>query len=50
MLLMAHQNEGVEFLLSRRSGIFAFEQGLGNTVVALEAFVRLRQSGGPPIG
>lgn len=45
MLLMAHQHEGIEFLISRRSGILAFEQGLGKTVVALEAFLRLRRVG-----
>jgi SNF2 family DNA or RNA helicase len=39
---MHHQEEGVEFLLSRRSGLIAFEQGLGKTLVAIEAFVRLR--------
>ncbi len=39
---MAHQKEGVAFLLERRSGILAFEQGLGKTLVALEAFRQLR--------
>ena len=38
---MAHQREGVDFLLSRRSGIIAFEQGLGKTLVAIETFRRL---------
>jgi len=38
---MEHQIEGVEFLLRRRSGLLAFEQGLGKTRVAIEAFVRL---------
>ena len=45
MFLLAHQKEGVEFLLSRRSGILAFEQGLGKTIVALQAFSCLRKSG-----
>jgi hypothetical protein len=40
--LMAHQVEGVNFLLERRSGILAFEQGLGKTLVAIQDFVRLR--------
>lgn len=36
--LYAHQREGIDFLLSCRSGILAFEQGLGKTLVAIEAF------------
>ena len=43
--LMAHQVEGIEFLLSRKSGVLAFEQGLGKTLVAIEAFARLRAAG-----
>lgn len=43
--LMDHQQEGVGFLLERRSGLLAFEQGLGKTLVAIEAFRRLLQSG-----
>lgn len=43
--LMAHQKEGVDFLLSRRSGIVAFEQGLGKSLVAIEAFRRLQGLG-----
>lgn len=39
--LMAHQKEGVEFLLSRQSGLLAFEQGLGKTLVAIQAFCQL---------
>lgn len=42
--LMNHQEEGVEFLLSRRSGLLAFEQGLGKTLVAIEAYRRLRKA------
>ena len=42
---MAHQREGVDFLLTRRAGIIAFEQGLGKTLVAIEAFRRLRNTG-----
>ncbi len=44
--LMAHQAEGVDFLLSRRSGILALEQGLGKTLVAIAAYLRLRTEGG----
>ena len=40
--LMAHQREGVEFLLGKGSGLLAFEQGLGKTLVAIEAYQRLR--------
>ena len=43
--LMAHQREGVEFLLAKGSGLLAFEQGLGKTLVAIEAFRRLRAEG-----
>ncbi len=43
--LMSHQIDGVEFLLNRRAGILAFEQGLGKTLVAIAAFSRLRGSG-----
>lgn len=43
--LMRHQLEGVEFLLGRRSGLLAFEQGLGKTRVAIESFVRLMGAG-----
>ncbi|MYK87802.1 MAG: DEAD/DEAH box helicase [Acidobacteria bacterium] len=45
MTLMAHQREGVDFLLARRAGIIAFEQGLGKTLVAIEAFRRLHRAG-----
>jgi len=40
--LMQHQQEGVAFLLERGSGLLAFEQGLGKTLVAIEAFQRAR--------
>jgi SNF2 family DNA or RNA helicase len=43
--LMAHQEEGVQFLLGRKSGLLAFEQGLGKTFIAIEAFRRLFESG-----
>jgi SNF2 family DNA or RNA helicase len=42
--LMRHQIEGVEFLLGRGSGLLAFEQGLGKTLVAIAAFQRLFKS------
>lgn len=44
--LMGHQEEGVSFLLEREGGIVAFEQGLGKTLVAIDAFQRLRGTGG----
>jgi SNF2 family DNA or RNA helicase len=40
--LMDHQREGVEFLLSERRGLLAFEQGLGKTLVAIDAFRQLK--------
>jgi SNF2 family DNA or RNA helicase len=44
-MLMRHQEEGVAFLLARGSGLLAFEQGLGKTLVAIEAYQRLRERG-----
>ena len=41
--LMEHQIEGVDFLVHGHSGLLAFEQGLGKTLVAIEAFRRVRQ-------
>jgi len=43
--LMAHQEEGVQFLTQRPGGILAFEQGLGKTLTAIDAFRRLRGQG-----
>ena len=43
--LMDHQNEGVDFLTAGQAGLLAFEQGLGKTLVAIEAFRRLRENG-----
>ena len=43
--LLNHQLEGVEFLLDRGAGLLAFEQGLGKTFVAIEAFERLLGEG-----
>jgi SNF2 family DNA or RNA helicase len=43
---MDHQREGIEFLVHRRAGLLAFEQGLGKTLVAIEAFRRARREGG----
>jgi SNF2 family DNA or RNA helicase len=43
--LMGHQVEGIEFLTTRRAGLLAFEQGLGKTLVAIEAFTRLQAEG-----
>ena len=43
--LMPHQHEGVAFLLEKRSGLLAFEQGLGKTLVAIAAFVAARTAG-----
>lgn len=44
-VLMGHQHEGAQFLTARRSGILAFEQGLGKTLVAIESFLRLLDGG-----
>ena len=43
--LLKHQNEGVDFLIDRGVGLLAFEQGLGKTYVAIEAFKRLLVEG-----
>ena len=43
--LMPHQVEGVDFLLSRRVGLLAYEQGLGKTLVAIDGFRRLYERG-----
>lgn len=43
--LLAHQEEGVDFLTGQGVGLLAFEQGLGKTFVAIEAFRRLLESG-----
>lgn len=43
--LMPHQEEGVEFLTRGKSGLLAFEQGLGKTLVAIAAFARLLTEG-----
>ena len=43
--LMAHQEEGVSFLTSAKSGLLAFEQGLGKTLVAIDAFQRILATG-----
>jgi SNF2 family DNA or RNA helicase len=42
--LLQHQHEGVDFL-TRGAGLLAFEQGLGKTFVAIEAFRRLLDAG-----
>lgn len=43
--LLQHQHEGVKFLTDRGIGLLAFEQGLGKTFVAIEAFRRLLDAG-----
>ena len=43
--LMPHQHEGVAFLLEKRAGLLAFEQGLGKTLVAIAAFIDARAAG-----
>ena len=43
--LLQHQSEGVEFLTGCGAGLLAFEQGLGKTFVAIEAFRRLLTAG-----
>jgi SNF2 family DNA or RNA helicase len=40
---MDHQLEGVTFLTGGRQGLLAFEQGLGKTLVAIDAYRRLRE-------
>jgi len=42
---MSHQSEGITFLTEGRHGLLAFEQGLGKTLVAIEAFRRLKEGG-----
>jgi len=42
---MDHQKVGVSFLTDGRAGLLAFEQGLGKTLVAIDAFRRLREAG-----
>jgi SNF2 family DNA or RNA helicase len=43
--LLQHQHAGVDFLIGRGAGLLAFEQGLGKTFVAIEAFIRLLDNG-----
>ncbi|MEM1040589.1 MAG: DEAD/DEAH box helicase [Pseudomonadota bacterium] len=43
--LLKHQVEGVDFLTKRRSGLLAFEQGLGKSLVAIDAFKKMFASG-----
>lgn len=43
--LLQHQHEGVGFLMGQGVGLLAFEQGLGKTFVAIEAFRRLLDEG-----
>ena len=43
--LMDHQREGIAFLTKERKGLLAFEQGLGKTLVAIEAFSEVFNSG-----
>lgn len=40
--LMKHQREGVAFLTGGQHGLLAFEQGLGKTLVAIDAYRKLR--------
>lgn len=39
--LMAHQQDGIDFLTRRKAGLLAFEQGLGKTLVSIDAFRRI---------
>jgi SNF2 family DNA or RNA helicase len=43
--LLQHQRDGVTFLTESGAGLLAFEQGLGKTFVAIEAFRRLIENG-----
>lgn len=41
--LMQHQREGIDFLVQSQAGLLAYEQGLGKTLVAIEAYRHVRQ-------
>jgi len=41
VVLMDHQKDGIDFLTRGRAGLLAFEQGLGKTLVAIDAFRRV---------
>src|SRR3984957_20486562 len=43
--LMAHQEEGLVFLTGNKTGLLAFEQGLGKTLVAIKSFELLHSEG-----
>lgn len=43
--LLRHQIEGVDFLTKQPSGLLAFEQGLGKSLVAIDAFKRMLAEG-----
>ena len=43
--LMTHQREGIDFLTSGKVGLLAFEQGLGKTLVSIDAFRKVRAGG-----
>lgn len=42
--LLSHQEEGVDFLLSRPGSLLAFEQGLGKSLAAIDGFIRARST------
>src|SRR5258708_29311208 len=43
--LMTHQREGIDFLTRGKVGLLAFEQGLGKTLVSIDAFRKVRAAG-----
>jgi len=43
--LFSHQREGVEFILSRKSALLAFEMGLGKTLTTIEAIEQCVREG-----
>jgi SNF2 family DNA or RNA helicase len=43
--LMPHQIEGIAFLVQKKCGLLAFEQGLGKTLIAIKAFQQLLGEG-----
>jgi SNF2 family DNA or RNA helicase len=43
--IMAHQVEAIDFLLQKKCGLVALEQGLGKSMVAIKAFASVRREG-----
>lgn len=47
--LYPYQNEGVDFLLSRKCALLNFEMGLGKTATAIRALEKVREKGLPSV-